>query len=57
MTSKEYIKWDDSRVEHKAEDEDANIAEVGRQINESQSRVKAACSHAYSGTHVKSQGT
>lgn len=56
MSDKQYIKWDDSRVEHKEPDEDDLIHQVEKQINTSQSGVKAACSHAYSGTHVKTQG-
>lgn len=54
--SEKYIKWDDSRVEHKDADEDSLIHEVEKQINTAQAAVKAGCKAAYSGTHVKTQG-
>ncbi|GAC72633.1 hypothetical protein PANT_7c00194 [Moesziomyces antarcticus T-34] len=51
------IRWDDPRVESGAgPDEDALIREVESQINTAQTAVWECHRHAFSGTHVKTQG-
>ncbi len=56
MAQRTYIKWNDPRVEWKDPNEDADIAETTRLINQIQQQVFENHRHAWGGTHVKTHG-
>lgn len=49
LESRNYVRWDDPRVQHKPEDEDEDIKAVAEMVNEIQKAQYNSHRHCYSG--------